>query len=140
MALAPLGMLIVGNYAKTKTAPAVRWLVGSTKTREPTAREVAKGHTGRACCKHSTICPMALGGRSLAGKASRVWMSVRWWRTLHQMQSTPQTMEPVYRNGLLINFLAFTLLAVYLIRRRYEAAMTARAAELALQVAALRGG
>lgn len=69
-----------------------------------------------------------------------VWMSVRWWRTLHQMQSTPQTMEPVYRNGLLINFLAFTLLAVYLIRRRYEAAMTARAAELALQAAALGGG
>ena len=69
-----------------------------------------------------------------------VWMSVRWWRTLHQMQATPQTMEPVYRNGLLINFLAITLLAVYLIRRRYEAAMTARAAELALQAAALGGG
>jgi heme exporter protein C len=68
-----------------------------------------------------------------------VWMSVRWWRTLHQMQSTPQTMDPAYRNGLLVNFLAFTLLAVYLIRRRYEASMTARAAELASQAMALGG-
>ena len=68
-----------------------------------------------------------------------VWMSVRWWRTLHQMQSTPQTMEPAYLNGLFINFFAFTLLAVYLIRRRYEAAMTARAAEVASQAAALGG-
>jgi heme exporter protein C len=66
-------------------------------------------------------------------------MSVRWWRTLHQMQSTPQTMDPTYRNGLLINFLAFTLLAVYLIRRRYEAAMIARAAEMTSQAAALGG-
>lgn len=68
-----------------------------------------------------------------------VWMSVKWWRTLHQLQSDPRSLEPVYLRGLLLNFLAFTLLTVFFIRRRYEAARYERAAEHASQAAALGG-
>jgi heme exporter protein C len=68
-----------------------------------------------------------------------VWMSVKWWRTLHQLQSDPRAMTPAYVRGLMLNFLAFTLLTVFFIRRRYEAARYERAAEHASQAAALGG-
>ncbi len=68
-----------------------------------------------------------------------VWMSVTWWRTLHQMPSSLQTLAKVYWLGLFANFGAFVLLMVYFIRRRYEAAAVARAAEHAAQAAALGG-
>ncbi len=68
-----------------------------------------------------------------------VWMSVKWWRTLHQLQSNPRSLDPVYLRGLMLNFLAFTLLMVFFIRRRYEAARYERAAEHASQAAALGG-
>jgi len=68
-----------------------------------------------------------------------VWMSVKWWRTLHQLQSDPKSLDPVYLRGLMLNFLAFTLLTIFFIRRRYEAARYERAAEHASQAAALGG-
>jgi heme exporter protein C len=68
-----------------------------------------------------------------------VWMSVTWWRTLHQMPSTMQTLARVYWLGLFTNFGAFLLLMVYFIRRRFEAACLTRAAEQAAQAAALGG-
>jgi heme exporter protein C len=68
-----------------------------------------------------------------------VWMSVTWWRTLHQMPSSLKTLAHVYWVGLWLNVAAFTLLMVYFIRRRYEAACLARAAERAAQDAALGG-
>ena len=69
-----------------------------------------------------------------------VWMSVTWWRTLHQMPSTMQTMAKVYQLGLWTNVAAFLLLMVYFLRRRYEAACVARAAEHAAEAEALGGG
>jgi heme exporter protein C len=58
-----------------------------------------------------------------------VYMSVKWWRTLHQTQSSPSTVDPAYALGLRANAIAFLLLLAYLIRRRYETAVAERAAE-----------
>ncbi len=66
-----------------------------------------------------------------------VWMSVRWWRTLHQLQTNPRSLSPEYLRGLLLNVAAFTLLTIWFIRRRYEAARFESAAEHAAQKAAL---
>lgn len=68
-----------------------------------------------------------------------VYLSVRWWRTLHQMQSTPSTVDPAYMRGLDLNAIAFLLIMIYFIRRRYEAARFIRAAEHAAEEAALGG-
>lgn len=68
-----------------------------------------------------------------------VYMSVRWWRTLHQVQSTPGTLDPSYTLSLRLNAFAILFLVIYFIRRRYEAALTERVAEQVLQAAALGG-
>ena len=58
-----------------------------------------------------------------------VYMSVKWWRTLHQMQSSPSTVAPEYVIGLRANGIAFLLMLVYFILKRYRAAQLERAAE-----------
>jgi len=58
-----------------------------------------------------------------------VYMSVKWWRTLHQIQSSPSTVDPAYALGLRANWIAFLLMLVYLVRRRYVAALLERRAE-----------
>jgi heme exporter protein C len=68
-----------------------------------------------------------------------VYMSVRWWRTLHQIQSSPSTIDPWYVINLRLGAFAFLFMMIYFIRRRYEAAQLVRAAELAAQDAALGG-
>jgi heme exporter protein C len=68
-----------------------------------------------------------------------VYMSVRWWRTLHQVQSAPSTLDPAYTLGLRLNAFAFLFVMIYLIRRRYEAAALTRAAERADDAIALVG-
>lgn len=68
-----------------------------------------------------------------------VYLSVRWWRTLHQVQSNPDTFDPAYTLGLRANAFAFLFIMVYFIRRRYEAAGLERAAERAARAAALGG-
>jgi heme exporter protein C len=69
-----------------------------------------------------------------------VYMSVRWWRTIHQIQSSPSTVDPAYVVGLRLNAFAFLFVMIFFIRRRYEAALLERAAEHALEAAALGGG
>src|SRR6476646_1770898 len=68
-----------------------------------------------------------------------VYMSVRWWRTIHQIQSSPSTVDPAYVLGLRLNAFAFLFVMIYFIRRRYEAALMERAAEHAAEDAALGG-
>jgi heme exporter protein C len=68
-----------------------------------------------------------------------VYMSVRWWRTLHQVQSSPSTLDPNYTLSLRLNAFAILFIIIYFIRRRYEAALTERVAEQVLQAAALGG-
>ena len=66
-----------------------------------------------------------------------VYMSVRWWRTIHQIQSSPSTVDPAYVLGLRLNAFAFLFVMIYFVRRRYEAARTERAMEHAARAAAL---
>lgn len=68
-----------------------------------------------------------------------VWMSVKWWRTLHQIQSNPAAVSPVYMRGWILNVLSFTVVGAWLVWKRYEAARYERAAEHAAQAAALGG-
>ena len=49
-----------------------------------------------------------------------VYMSVKWWRTLHQMQSTPSTVDPTYAWGLRSNAIAFLLVLIVFIGWRYR--------------------
>lgn len=69
-----------------------------------------------------------------------VYMSVKWWRTLHQMQSTPSTVDPVYAWGLRSNAIAFLLVLIVFIAYRYEALRAEYAEERRLDEAALSRG
>jgi heme exporter protein C len=66
-----------------------------------------------------------------------VYMSVQWWRTLHQPLSSPSTIDPAYALGLRANGIAFVLLLIYLVRRRYQTAVEQRDAERRRDDAAL---
>jgi heme exporter protein C len=66
-----------------------------------------------------------------------VYMSVKWWRTLHQPPSSPATLDPAYTMGLRLNAIALLFVMVFFIRKRYEIARLERAAEHAAEAAAL---
>ena len=51
-----------------------------------------------------------------------VYKSVEWWRTLHQRQSSPSTVDDEMVVVLRVMFVAFALLTAYLISRRYVVA------------------
>jgi heme exporter protein C len=67
-----------------------------------------------------------------------VYMSVRWWRTLHQVQSSPSTVDPEYAWGLRLNAIAVLLVMIFFIWHRYASARLVRAAEDLEDQAALR--
>jgi heme exporter protein C len=69
-----------------------------------------------------------------------VYMSVRWWRTLHQMQSSPSTVDSPYAWGLRANAIAFLIVLIYFVRTRYIAARIEREVEQRLDAAALAEG
>lgn len=52
-----------------------------------------------------------------------VYLSVLWWRTLHQPPSSPRSMAGEFVYVLLLNVGAFTILYVYLMVRRYRIAV-----------------
>jgi heme exporter protein C len=68
-----------------------------------------------------------------------VYMSVRWWRTLHQLPSSPQTMDPMYAWGLRLNAIAFLVVFVFFLGRRYHAARLERLAERRVEEISLGG-
>jgi heme exporter protein C len=68
-----------------------------------------------------------------------VYMSVTWWRTLHQPPSSPSTLDPAYTMGLRLNAIAFLLVLIYFIRKRYEIARVERAIEHVAEETALGG-
>ena len=68
-----------------------------------------------------------------------VYMSVKWWRTLHQPPSSPATLDPAYTMGLRLNAIALLLVMIYFIRRRYEIARLERAIEHMAEAAAMGG-
>ncbi|HEX5727731.1 MAG TPA: cytochrome c biogenesis protein CcsA [Longimicrobiaceae bacterium] len=69
-----------------------------------------------------------------------VYMSVRWWRTLHQVQSGPSTLEPVYLRALALNTLAVSLVLIWLVARRYHTSEIERRVEALREEAALAEG
>ena len=68
-----------------------------------------------------------------------VYMSVRWWRTIHQVQSTSSSVDPSYRTGLLLNVIAMTLVVVYFILERAESARLEQEVDAALERRMLGG-
>ena len=68
-----------------------------------------------------------------------VYMSVKWWRTLHQPPSSPSTLDSAYTLGLRLNAIAFLLVLIWLIRKRYEIARLERGVEHAAEAAAMGG-
>lgn len=68
-----------------------------------------------------------------------VYMSVRWWRTLHQPSSSPATVDDPYVWGLRMNAVAMALVMVYLVRRRYQASLLERESESLEEERALTG-
>lgn len=49
-----------------------------------------------------------------------VYMSVRWWRTLHQVQSSPSTIDPAMVLSLRLNAFAFLFVLILLITYRFR--------------------
>jgi heme exporter protein C len=69
-----------------------------------------------------------------------VYMSVRWWRTIHQVQSTPETVDPNYVLGLRLNAFAFLFLFIFFTAMRYYIARLERARAAHLEHQALAAG
>jgi heme exporter protein C len=69
-----------------------------------------------------------------------VYMSVRWFRTLHQVQSTPDTVASAYKLGLRANAFAFLFLLIFLISLRYYIARLERARAARLEEKAFGEG
>ncbi|MFP2929268.1 cytochrome c biogenesis protein CcsA [Pyxidicoccus sp. 3LG] len=61
-----------------------------------------------------------------------VWFSVRWWRSLHQVQSTPKTVDPEMVLTLRLSAFGMLALTIFLMMVRYRQAMNERRAEVAL--------
>jgi heme exporter protein C len=61
-----------------------------------------------------------------------VWFSVRWWKGLHQVQSTPKTVDPDMTFSLRWNAFAFLAVMIFFVWQRYRIALAARQQEVAL--------
>jgi len=60
-----------------------------------------------------------------------IWFSVRWWNSLHQVQSSPKTVDPSMVFVLRWNAVAFLLLWLVFLSTRYVIARSRRERELA---------
>ncbi|MBZ4409597.1 cytochrome c biogenesis protein CcsA [Myxococcus faecalis] len=61
-----------------------------------------------------------------------VWFSVRWWRSLHQVQSSPKTVDPQMVLPLRVAAIGMLLVTIALLIQRYRIALAERRAEVAL--------
>jgi heme exporter protein C len=68
-----------------------------------------------------------------------VYMSVTWWRTLHQPPSSPATLDPAYTLGLRLNAVAFLFVMLAFIWRRYQISRLERDTEHLAEAAAMGG-
>jgi len=60
-----------------------------------------------------------------------VWFSVKWWNSLHQLQSSPKTVSPEMYWPLRVAAFAFLFLMIGFIRVRYHLATVRQSVELA---------
>jgi heme exporter protein C len=61
-----------------------------------------------------------------------VWFSVKWWRSLHQVQSTPKTVDPDMVLALRVNAWGFLIVLTLFLLNRYRIALATREEEVAL--------
>ncbi|NOK19481.1 cytochrome c biogenesis protein CcsA [Corallococcus carmarthensis] len=61
-----------------------------------------------------------------------VWFSVRWWRSLHQTQSSPKTVDPQMVLPLRVSAFGMLALLILFMVHRYRIALAERQAEVAL--------
>jgi heme exporter protein C len=61
-----------------------------------------------------------------------VWFSVKWWRSLHQVQSSPKTVDPDMVLALRVNAWGFLMVLTLFLLHRYRIALATREAEVAL--------
>lgn len=73
----------------------------------------------------------AVIGVLAAANSILVWFSVKWFNSLHQVQSSPKTTYPELVITLRWNSFAFLFIAVWFVWQRYELAMLTRAGEVA---------
>ena len=57
------------------------------------------------------------------------YLSVQWWRSMHQVQSTPKTMSEMYVLLLRVNAWAFLFLTVFFIVTRWRIAQAKAVAD-----------
>jgi heme exporter protein C len=69
-----------------------------------------------------------------------VYMSVRWWRSIHQIQSNKNSVDPEYALGLELGGIAFLFVMSALVLTRYHIAQLERAIETREEEAALQEG
>ena len=56
-----------------------------------------------------------------------VYFSVRWWNSLHQLQSTPETVSSAFHWPLRINAFAILFLAIWMMAQRVRVELARRA-------------
>ncbi|HEY0808932.1 MAG TPA: cytochrome c biogenesis protein CcsA [Longimicrobiales bacterium] len=69
-----------------------------------------------------------------------VYFSVKWWRTIHQVQSSTESVSSIYLIGFFMNLIAFTFLLVFFLFYRYHIATRERQVEQRFETAALNNG
>jgi heme exporter protein C len=72
----------------------------------------------------------AVVGIIIAVDVPIIYLSVRWWRSLHQMQSSPATVDPAMVRALRWNFVAFFVVFIVFVVARYAIARARRAEEM----------
>lgn len=73
----------------------------------------------------------AVVGIIIAVDVPIIYLSVRWWRSLHQMQSSPTTVDSAMVRVLRWNFVAFFVLLIVFVWARYAIALARREREVA---------
>jgi len=73
----------------------------------------------------------AVLGVLAAASSVLVWFSVKWFNTLHQLQSSPKTTYPELQMVLRWNTFAFLFIAIWFVWQRFNLAMLIRAGEVA---------
>jgi heme exporter protein C len=61
-----------------------------------------------------------------------IWFSVKWWRSLHQQQSSPSTTDPAFYLPLRLSAYGLLAFVIFFLIKRYRIALAERNAEVAL--------
>jgi heme exporter protein C len=72
----------------------------------------------------------AVTGIVIAVDVPIIYFSVKWWKSLHQVQSNPRTVDPQMVQALRWNILAFFLVFIVFLAVRYRIALAARIREV----------